>query len=180
MRRGRTRRAEVATAAALACVALGGNQGDVVTAFRHARRALGTQPGAAEVAASWIYRTAPIGFAAQPDFCNAVLAIRTPLTPIALLESMLELERQTGRQRGSERNGPRPLDLDLLLHDDTELALPELSLPHPRLTHRAFVLAPLIDVLGPHALVAGQPLKHWLAQCSGQRVLRLLSPDAWS
>lgn len=181
----RTPRAEGARRVAaaqpvLACIAFGGNLGDVLHGFRTARRALLATPGIAPHAASALYRTAPVGFLDQADFINAVLAVRTHLTPSDLLTLLLGLERQQGRTRGGERNGPRPLDLDLLLHGETTMETAALTLPHPRMAGRAFVLAPLCDVLGADYLLKGASLAQRLEQCAGQRVLRFATPEDWS
>lgn len=167
-------------AAVQACIAFGGNQGEVIETFRQARRKLCDAAGIGVCSASWVYRTAPVGFLAQADFLNAVLALQTRLAPMALLALLLRIERQHGRLRGAERDGPRPLDLDLLLHGEAQLQTPALTLPHPRMTARAFVLAPLVDVLGADRLLDGDTLGGWLAQCSGQRVLRFAAPGDWS
>lgn len=133
--------------AVLALIALGANLGEPVEALRFARREL-AKVGQIR-AASRLYRTAPVGGPPnQPPYVNAALALRTTLTPHALLSVLLEVERSAGRVR-RERWGPRVLDLDLLAVDDLRLDTPDLTLPHPRLLERAFVLAPLADV-APH------------------------------
>lgn len=94
---------------------------------------------------SRLYRSAPVGPADQPDFINAVALVATRLSPLALLDQLQALEQRHGRERG-RRWGPRTLDLDLLLFDDRQLALPRLTLPHPELANRAFVLRPLAEL----------------------------------
>jgi 2-amino-4-hydroxy-6-hydroxymethyldihydropteridine diphosphokinase len=104
------------------------------------------------VARSSLYSTEPVGFADQPRFLNAVVAIATELTPRALLEQLLAIERGFGRDRSASfRNGPRTLDLDILLFGDRIVAESDLDIPHPRLGERAFVLVPLAEI-GAHAL----------------------------
>jgi 2-amino-4-hydroxy-6-hydroxymethyldihydropteridine diphosphokinase len=99
------------------------------------------------VARSSLYSTAPVGFADQPRFFNAVIALETELVPRALLEWLLAIEREFGRDRSASfRNGPRTLDLDILLFGDQTIAEPDLEIPHPRLAHRAFVLVPLAEI----------------------------------
>jgi 2-amino-4-hydroxy-6-hydroxymethyldihydropteridine diphosphokinase len=115
------------------------------------------------LALSPIYRTAPVGGPPQPDYLNAVATGRALLPPLALLRLLQQLEADAGRDLLGERNGPRPLDLDLLLYGDLTLDLPELVLPHPRLLERRFVLAPLAD-LRPDLVVPG----------TGRTVARLL------
>lgn len=95
---------------------------------------------------SCAYETDPVGYADQPAFLNMAARLSTTLDPLALLRRMLELELALGRVR-EFRNGPRVIDLDLLLHADARIDTPELELPHPRMLERAFVMTPLADVL---------------------------------
>lgn len=96
---------------------------------------------------SSLYSTAPVGVADQPRFVNAVAILETELEPLDLLRAMLAIEQEFGRDRSAGiANGPRTLDLDLLLYEERILDLPELQLPHPRLAERAFVLVPLAEV----------------------------------
>jgi 2-amino-4-hydroxy-6-hydroxymethyldihydropteridine diphosphokinase len=99
------------------------------------------------LACSSLYATDPVGYAGQPAFLNAAVALDTSLLPLALLEQLLRTERTFGRDRSAGiRNGPRTLDLDLLLYDDLILDSEQLTLPHPRLADRRFVLAPLAEI----------------------------------
>jgi 2-amino-4-hydroxy-6-hydroxymethyldihydropteridine diphosphokinase len=99
------------------------------------------------VGRSSLYSTAPVGFAAQPRFVNAVVELETELEPRKLLEGLLVIEREFGRDRAAGfANGPRTLDLDLLLFGDLEISQPGLEIPHPRLAERAFVLVPLNEI----------------------------------
>jgi len=136
----------------LACIGLGANLGDARAALRQAQQALGELPETVVVAASPLYRSAPID-AAGPDFLNAAVLLRTTLAPLALLAELQRIERRHGRVR-SHRNAPRTLDLDLLLYGEQRIAAPALSVPHPRLHERAFALRPLLDVL-PEAVIPG-------------------------
>jgi 2-amino-4-hydroxy-6-hydroxymethyldihydropteridine diphosphokinase len=96
---------------------------------------------------SSLYNTEPVGFAAQPRFVNAVVALETELTPRELLDKLLAIEKEFGRDRAvAVVNGPRTLDLDILLFGDMEIHEPGLEIPHPRLAERAFVLAPLCEI----------------------------------
>ena len=98
-------------------------------------------------ARSALYSTAPVGFAAQPRFLNAVVALSTDLPPRILLDALLSIERHFGRDRSAALpNGPRTLDLDLLLYGDLVLSEFDLEIPHPRLAQRAFVLVPLVEI----------------------------------
>ena len=126
-------------------VGLGSNLGDREAFLVGARAALAATPGISVVAASHLYETEPVG-PPQGRYLNAALALDTLLAPHALLALLLELEQAAGRRRGSLRNAPRTLDLDLLLHGKACIETPELSLPHPRLHERAFVLVPLAEI----------------------------------
>jgi 2-amino-4-hydroxy-6-hydroxymethyldihydropteridine diphosphokinase len=104
---------------------------------------------------SSLYNTEPVGFAAQPRFVNAVVALETELVPRELLASLLVTELEFGRDRVAEvMNGPRTLDLDILLYGDLEISEPNLRIPHPRLAERAFVLVPLCEIAA-EAVVPG-------------------------
>lgn len=130
----------------VAYVALGTNLGDREQNIKSAIDALGLLPGTSVSARSAVYETAPWGFAPQGNFLNAVVRVETSLSPAALLGACLGIEAGFGRVR-SVKNGPRILDLDLLLYEDVSCNTPELCLPHPRMMERAFVLRPLIDLL---------------------------------
>jgi 2-amino-4-hydroxy-6-hydroxymethyldihydropteridine diphosphokinase len=113
---------------------------------------------------SSLYRSAPVGYAAQPDFVNAVAQLETGLPAERLLAEMQGLEARHGRER-SFPNAPRTLDLDLLLYGNATLALPQLTVPHPRMHERAFVLEPLLEI-APH-------LQFDLRACKNQKVERI-------
>lgn len=105
-------------------------------------------------ARSSLYRSAPLGYEAQPEFINAVARLDTELGAGELLAELQAIEARHGRRR-SFANAPRPLDLDLLLFGDERISLPELSVPHPRMHERAFVLLPLIEI-APGAQIPGR------------------------
>jgi 2-amino-4-hydroxy-6-hydroxymethyldihydropteridine diphosphokinase len=113
-------------------------------------------------ATSSVYETDPVGYAEQPRFWNMVALVATKLSPEELLQHLLEIERRMGRAR-SFRNAPRIIDLDILLFDDVVLDVPGLSLPHPRMTERGFVLRPLVE-LAPDLTdpVSGTPYREIL------------------
>lgn len=140
-----------------ACIGLGGNIGDVATVLRTALAALDALPGTRLLAASRFYRTPAWGVQAQPDFINAAALVETTLAPRALLDALLGIERDHGRERAADgsRWGPRTLDLDLLLYGDAVIDAPGLVVPHPQLHVRAFVLVPLAEV-APDAVVPGR------------------------
>jgi 2-amino-4-hydroxy-6-hydroxymethyldihydropteridine diphosphokinase len=99
------------------------------------------------VARSSLYSTEPVGFADQPNFLNAVVILETDLDPHALLEGLLKIELEFGRDRSAvNRNGPRTLDLDILVFGDLRISEPGLELPHPRMVERAFVMIPLAEI----------------------------------
>jgi 2-amino-4-hydroxy-6-hydroxymethyldihydropteridine diphosphokinase len=128
---------------ARAYLGLGSNQGDRMGHLAGALAAL-RQLGSLE-AISRVYETEPVGFLQQPDFLNAACRLHTALEPLALLAELKRIERELGRVP-SFRNGPRAIDLDILLYDDRVVDLPGLRIPHPRLAERAFVLVPLMDI----------------------------------
>jgi 2-amino-4-hydroxy-6-hydroxymethyldihydropteridine diphosphokinase len=134
-----------ATPAKRAFVSLGSNLGDRVEYLRAAREALSALPGTAVVAASRLYETAPQDLPDQESFVNQVLCLETGLQPLDLLHECQRIEREHGRTR-EIRFGPRTLDIDILLFQDAESDDPELTLPHPRMVKRAFVLVPLAEV----------------------------------
>ena len=127
-----------------AYVAIGANLGDARAAVAQALLNLDDLPGTRVVARSSLYRSAPFE-ATGPDFINAVAALDTALDAHALLDALQQLEQRAGRER-PYRNAPRTLDLDLILHGDTVLETPTLTVPHPRMNSRAFVLQPLAEI----------------------------------
>lgn len=141
-------------------VALGANLGDARATVSAAITALDRLPQTRLLRASGLYRSAPWE-ASGPDFINAVAAIETGLDAHELLHALQALELQAGRER-PYRNAPRTLDLDLLLYGDAVIDSPELSVPHPRLRERAFVLLPLAEI--SPALVSADALQAVAAQ----------------
>ena len=160
---------------ASALIALGGNVGDVRTTFRKAiAHICGMTQGALE-ARSGDYATPPWGDDQQADFINACIEIETSLDPLALLFTLHKIEAKFGRDRAHERRwGPRTLDLDLIAYDDVGIDQPELTLPHPRLFERAFVLVPLTEI-APDRMIAGHRVRDALAAVSTAGITRL--PD---
>lgn len=156
----------------LAYIALGANLGDPAATVNAAFAALDQLPEGRLLAKSALYRTAPVGIADQPEFVNAAAQLDTMLAPEALLDALLGIEQTFGRIR-AERNGPRTLDLDLLLYDELTLSTPRLTLPHPRLHLRAFVLQPLAE-LAPDLEIPGRGrLAAWLPAVANQGICRL-------
>lgn len=136
---------------------LGGNMGDMSAHLDMAIDALGALPHTAVLRESKRYVTAPVGYADQPDFLNSVVEIETDLSAQALLGACLGIEAALGRVR-LFRNGPRVIDIDVLLCDGYESNCDELTVPHPRMHERAFVLVPLRD-LYPDGMVYGYDLR---------------------
>lgn len=157
---------------ATAYVGIGSNLGEPRRQIESALADLGRLPGTRLARCSSLYRSAPAGHADQPDFLNAVARLETGLGAEALLGELQDIERRHGRER-SFANAPRTLDLDLLLYDGRVLDSPRLTLPHPRMHERAFVLAPLAEI-APLAGVPGRgPVRDLLARCAAQRIERM-------
>ena len=153
-----------------AYVGLGANLGDARLTLRAALEALAALPDTQLVAVSSLYRSAPID-SSGPDYLNAVAALDTALEPHALLSALQAIEQVHGRER-PYRNAPRTLDLDLLLHGDARLDTPTLTLPHPRLHQRAFVLLPLAEIAPALALPGRGAVADWLPGVADQTVER--------
>lgn len=162
---------------ARAYIGIGSNLEDPIRQVQRAFQALNGILASSFVARSPLYRTAPVGGPPdQPDFINAVAALDTGLTPAQLLAVLQALEAAQGRVR-TVRWGPRVLDLDLLLYDQLTSDDPWLTLPHPRLHERAFVLYPLHDI-APKLVIPGRgPLRRWLANCPKNGLIRLDDED---
>jgi 2-amino-4-hydroxy-6-hydroxymethyldihydropteridine diphosphokinase len=152
---------------------LGSNVGDRAAHLRAAVELLG-QHGVAVEAASSTYETEPVGEVLdQPEFLNAAIRVRTELEPEPLLEVSKAIEAERGRMLAASRHSPRPLDIDLLLLGDLELETERLTLPHPEVTSRRFVLVPLLELDPGLALPDGTRLADALAALGpGQRVVR--------
>lgn len=149
----------------LAYVAIGANLGDARQAVEKAMQALADLPQSRVAARSSLYRTAPVD-ATGPDFINAVMALETALEPLELLDRLQAIELDAGRER-PYRNAPRTLDLDVLSYGDLAMETPTLTLPHPRMNQRAFVLVPLAEI-APHRVSPAQ-----LASVADQAIERL-------
>jgi 2-amino-4-hydroxy-6-hydroxymethyldihydropteridine diphosphokinase len=155
-----------------AYVALGANIGEPAATVLAAFTALADLPESRVLRTSSLYRTIPVGLRNQPDFINAAAVLETALSAEALLDALLDLETRFGRHR-RDRNGPRTLDLDLLLYNDSEVNLPRLTVPHPRLHLRAFVLCPLAEI-APDLTIPGRgSVAAWLPAVANQGIVRL-------
>jgi len=159
-----------------AFLALGGNLGDVSATFTRAIAMLCGDDAVMLKARSSDYRTPPWGVTDQPAFLNAVIAVTTTLPPHALLARALACERAFGRNRANERHwGPRPIDVDILAYDDIELHDPDLTLPHPHLFERAFVLVPLAEI-APDRLISGIRVRDALARVGQNGIEKMAAP----
>jgi len=154
-----------------AFVGLGANLDDPGRRIAEAVASLAALPTTRLVAVSSLYRSAPVE-AGGPDYLNAVAELSTALPPAALLASLQEIEAGHGRER-PYRNAPRTLDLDLLLYAGEVVDTPTLTLPHPRMHARAFVLMPLAEIDATLAIPGRPPLAQLLAACSDQRIERV-------
>ena len=123
--------------------------------------------------ASSLYQTEPIGRQSQPDFINAVVCVTTKLQPLELLHQLLELESQFGRVRDGSKDEPRHLDLDLLIYGQIVMRSPELTLPHPRMRNRLFVLEPLMELEGDFEIPQSGFISSYIEKCRCQSVVRL-------
>ncbi|WP_409526936.1 2-amino-4-hydroxy-6-hydroxymethyldihydropteridine diphosphokinase [Rhizobium sp. G21] len=149
-------------AEAVAYLGLGGNLGDPVANMAEALRRVDERPDCRVVSVSRLYRTPPWGKTDQDWFFNSAAEIATTLEPLSLLRLCLEIERSMKRIR-VERWGPRTIDLDVLAYGDLQMSTDDLTLPHPRMTERAFVLQPLADV-APGLMISDRPVTAWLAE----------------
>lgn len=152
-------------------IGLGGNLGDVPSTLNQAIARISALPGVVYVAHSGFYRTPPWGGVEQPDYINAVLELDTGLEPQELLELLLDIERQHGRERsGGPRWGPRTLDCDILLYADRSVHTESLTIPHPRMTQRAFVLVPLAELNARLTIPGEGPLRSLLERLPPQPI----------
>jgi 2-amino-4-hydroxy-6-hydroxymethyldihydropteridine diphosphokinase len=160
-----------------ALIALGGNIGDVRRTLDRAVAAFCDGEDVRLLARSSDYRTPPWGIEEQPPFVNLCIAVETRLTPRALLARAQTVERALGRERTKERRwGPRPVDIDLIAYDDLAVQEPDLTLPHPRLFERAFVLVPLAEI-APEKVIAGIRVCDALAGVDAAGVEKLRDRD---
>lgn len=153
-----------------AYIGLGANLGDAIATIKQAAAELSALPGISKVALSGLYRSAPFE-ASGPDYINAVASIDTAMTADQLLLALQDIELRHGRLR-PYRNAPRSLDLDLLLYGDLRIDSAHLTVPHPRMHQRAFVLRPLLE-LAPDMQLDQGPVLSLLQACSGQVIERL-------
>lgn len=156
-----------------AYIGLGSNLNHPIQQVLSAIRELDALDSIRQVAVSPLYSSRPVGPQDQPDYINAVIRIKTCLSPLELLAACQTLENRHGRKR-LLRWGARTLDLDILLYDNQLIDLPELKVPHPELPNRAFVLYPLADIAPPDLLIPGNGrLVDLLAACAADGLQRI-------
>ena len=160
-----------------ALAGLGGNVGDVRSTLAAAVARFTDGASVRLIARSADYRTPPWGVTEQPPFINCAIAVETSLWPHALLARAHDVERALGRDRAHEQRwGPRTIDIDLLAYDDLALDAPELTLPHPRLFERAFVLVPLAEI-APERVIAGRRVRDAAANIDAAGIEKLPPRD---
>ena len=164
----------VNAAPVLAYIGIGSNVADPQAQVQRALHELGDLPATRLVRGSSFYATAPVGLLEQPDFVNAVAKIETTLLPHALLQGLLAIELRHGRVR-TVKNGPRTLDLDILLYAALQIHDEGLTIPHPRLHERAFVLAPLLEV-EPECEIPGLGRAQRFYEQTAQQGLKKIQP----
>jgi 2-amino-4-hydroxy-6-hydroxymethyldihydropteridine diphosphokinase len=162
---------------ACAFIGLGSNLQNPAQQLESALKALASTEGVMHVTASPFYRSVAIGPGDQPDYVNAVAAINTSLSPIALLEALQAIEQSHGRVRGALRWTARTLDLDLLLFDDVVIESERLTVPHPHMAERNFVLRPLWDLAPDLSLPDGRAIANLLTACGDDGIAPLIPAD---
>ncbi len=153
-------------------IGLGSNLSDPRAQVLNAMQALAGLPHTRVLAHSSLFRSAPLGYLQQPDFINAVVRLDTELPPNAMLDALLELEQKSGRTR-EFMNAPRTLDLDILLYDNLQHHEHGLTIPHPQMHKRAFVLRPLLEIAPDCAIPGIGPAAEALLQCGSQKLERI-------
>lgn len=161
----------------IAYLGLGGNIGDPRSAMSTALRILDDSATVSVQAVSSLYRTPPWGLVDQPDFLNAVARIETELSPRGLLDACLSAERVLKRVR-NERWGPRAIDIDVLVYGDALVSEEGLSIPHPRIAERAFVLVPLLEI-APKLIIGGVALAQALAKLDISDIVKIDTEADW-
>lgn len=154
-------------------IGLGSNLQDPVAQIHRAKAALMQLPKSSFVAISPLYRNPPFGSVPQPAFVNAVAGLETDLSSFELLAELQSIETAQGRQRTTERWGPRTLDLDILIYGEIVINHPQLHVPHPGLPERNFVLYPLHDIVPTLVIPGFGPLSELLQHCSAEGLERL-------
>jgi len=158
-----------------AYIGIGSNLDDPVVRVQAAFRELQRLPATRLTARSSLYGSRPMGPADQPDYINAVAGVETRLPAVDLLHELAQIENRQGRTRGAVHWGPRILDLDLLLYGEQRIATPALTVPHPGLHERDFVLVPLAEIAGDLDVPGQGPLSTLTARCERHDLVRLVA-----
>lgn len=162
-----------------AYIGFGSNLGNRQENLRRALQALASTTGVLVCRTASLYRTAPVGITDQPEFLNTVAEVSTTLTPYRLLIRILQIENELGRVR-EEKWGPRIIDLDLLLYDDIEIVTEDLVIPHPRLEERAFVVAPLAELMPGMVLPGGTSAAVLAAELQQEQFVERIEGGGWA
>src|SRR3989304_5820334 len=162
----------------LAWIGLGSNLADPKAQVRSGIDALSHLAESVIQAQSSLYRSAPLGNLAQPDYINAVVCLEPGLPPRELLHSLQAIEAAHGRDRSSGRWGPRTLDLDLLIYGDTQIKSDLLTIPHPGIPQRNFVLCPLLEIDSNMRIPGLGPARELIGRVGMQGIERLKQPDS--
>lgn len=161
---------------AMAFLSLGCNIGDCRANLSRALALLAAGPDIAVTRVSSVYITEPVGKKEQPDFFNIAAELKTGLEPLALLARCQSIELELGGREGRVAQGPRTIDLDLVLFGRVEMAHPDLTLPHPRMATRAFVLEPLAEIAPDQVMPGGKTVRQALAELDDPHAVRRDGP----
>jgi 2-amino-4-hydroxy-6-hydroxymethyldihydropteridine diphosphokinase len=159
----------------MAYIGIGSNLDNPVVQVQEAIEELGAIPDSLLIARSSLYSSKPMGAADQPNYVNAVVAIDTVLSPQALLQVLQAIERRRGRERTGEKWGPRVLDLDLLLYGGRRIDTADLTIPHPGLHERDFVLVPLGEIAGDISIPGRGRLSAFMSRCDNHALRKLVT-----
>jgi len=159
----------------IAYIGIGSNLGDPVVQVQEAFEELDAIPDSVLVARSSLYSSKPMGPADQPDYVNAVAALDTLLSPEELLKVLRKIEDRQGRERGGEKWGPRILDLDLLLYGKKKINKADLTVPHPGLHERDFVIIPLAEIAGDLNIPGRGQLHSLIKSCENHFLKKLIT-----
>ncbi len=158
----------------MAYIGIGSNLDDPVRQVKEALEELDTIPDSVMISQSSLYVSKPMGPADQPDYVNAVAALDTLLSPEELLQTLQKIEQRLGRERGDEHWGPRVIDLDLLLYGKKKISTDTLTVPHPGLHERDFVIIPLAEIAGNMNIPGNGLLSTLIAACESHSVKKLI------
>lgn len=158
-----------------AYIGVGSNLNDPVTQVKEAFEELEMLPDSVLRAKSSLYGSKPMGPADQPEYVNAVVAIDTLLSAQDLLQALIRIEDQQGRERGGEKWGPRTLDLDLLLYGNNKINTPDLTVPHPGMHERDFVIMPLAEIAGNITIPGRGQLRTLISKCESHSLKKLIT-----